>query len=263
MDENMDHLIDPCNHVCLCGTCARPSTLKECPICRGPVNKIVKIFCAGIVDDLPDAVPKNTNNEDDDGSDDIVKEEQKKVQVLNKEVEALRAQAAALRQQLQQAQAAKSQTVSASTYVAKAHRLVRPKLSGSYYSSGISLGDAWRQLERERSSSSQATFSSPPIRKESSYYDSDESDASENSDASDKNPEQRDFPTVQWVMDKRKSRSGKDLTGYNCFTMWYMAKYHSGFPGKGVWDVQDKNAWNALAKESNSIAMFSKRDQIK
>ena len=60
------------------------------------------------------------------------------------------------------------------------------------------------------------------------------------------------LPTADWLISNRKSKSGKDLTGYNCFTMWYMAKNKSGFPPKGLWDQQNKAAWNGLAKQVNS-----------
>lgn len=55
------------------------------------------------------------------------------------------------------------------------------------------------------------------------------------------------LPTVDWLIANRKSKSGKAVTGYNCFTMWYMAQNKSGFPPKGLWDQQNKAAWNALA----------------
>lgn len=101
MDDISDHLIDPCNHLCLCGGCAKQS-LKECPICRGSVNKFTKIFSVGIIDDA-------RKSDDDDGDNGvIVQEEKKKLQDLTKEIETLRAQASTLRQQLQQAQVAKA-----------------------------------------------------------------------------------------------------------------------------------------------------------
>lgn len=37
-----DILIEPCMHVCCCSTCA--TKLPACPICRGPINKVQKIF---------------------------------------------------------------------------------------------------------------------------------------------------------------------------------------------------------------------------
>jgi len=57
------------------------------------------------------------------------------------------------------------------------------------------------------------------------------------------------LPTVEWLITNRKSKSGKAVTGYNCFTMWYMAQHKSGFPPKGIWDQQNKAAWNALAAQ--------------
>jgi hypothetical protein len=66
--------------------------------------------------------------------------------------------------------------------------------------------------------------------------------------------EDAEIPTAEWIIANRKSKSGKDLTGYNCFTMFYMAKNKSGFPPKGLWDQQNKATWNALAKEVNGGA---------
>ena len=60
------------------------------------------------------------------------------------------------------------------------------------------------------------------------------------------------LPTAEWLIANRKSKSGKDITGYNCFTMWYMAKNKTGFPPKGLWDEQNKAAWTALSKQVNS-----------
>lgn len=59
------------------------------------------------------------------------------------------------------------------------------------------------------------------------------------------------LPTAEWLIANRKSKSGKDITGYNCFTMWYMAKNKTGFPPKGLWDEQNKAAWTALSKQVN------------
>jgi hypothetical protein len=61
--------------------------------------------------------------------------------------------------------------------------------------------------------------------------------------------EDEGLPTVDWLIANRKSKSGKAVTGYNCFTMWYMSQNKSGFPPKGLWDQQNKAAWNALAAQ--------------
>lgn len=61
-----------------------------------------------------------------------------------------------------------------------------------------------------------------------------------------------DMPSADWLIENRKSKSGKDVTGYNCFTMFYMAQNKSGFPPKGTWDNENKAAWNALAKQVNA-----------
>jgi hypothetical protein len=61
-----------------------------------------------------------------------------------------------------------------------------------------------------------------------------------------------EFPTAEWIMANRKSKSEKSITGYNCYTIWYMAQHKgAGFPAKGSWDTQNKAAWNAIAKEIN------------
>lgn len=59
------------------------------------------------------------------------------------------------------------------------------------------------------------------------------------------------LPTVEWLLTNRKSKSDKALTGYNAFTMWYMAQNKTGFPPKGSWELQNKAAWNALAAQVN------------
>ena len=103
MDEVMTDLIVPCNHFCLCETCAFPEKqkLEECPICRGPVEKISKIFCAGIVEDSAPDLSEKLGKEEKEV---LLRQGLQQAQ----EVENLRAQAAALRQQLQQAQASKT-----------------------------------------------------------------------------------------------------------------------------------------------------------
>ena len=37
------HLITPCNHLCCCSTCAR-QIHEQCPICRGHIGSIQRIF---------------------------------------------------------------------------------------------------------------------------------------------------------------------------------------------------------------------------
>jgi len=36
--------IDPCGHICMCQACT--SAVKECPVCRGPINKALRVFVA-------------------------------------------------------------------------------------------------------------------------------------------------------------------------------------------------------------------------
>jgi hypothetical protein len=58
-----------------------------------------------------------------------------------------------------------------------------------------------------------------------------------------------DMPTIEWLLENRNGKSGNKVTGYNVFTMFYMSKMKSGFPPKGLWDQQNKAAWNALADQ--------------
>ena len=48
-DAPIDHMITPCNHVCLCSGCS--TNIKTCPICNGQKGSIIKLFYAGIPDD--------------------------------------------------------------------------------------------------------------------------------------------------------------------------------------------------------------------
>jgi hypothetical protein len=63
------------------------------------------------------------------------------------------------------------------------------------------------------------------------------------------------LPNAAELIALRKSKSGKKLTGYNCYTLFYMHQNKSGFPAKGLWDEQNKAAWNALAAEVNAITL--------
>lgn len=46
LDGPADHLLQPCNHVAVCGICA--AKLETCPICRGMVDHYCKVFFAGV-----------------------------------------------------------------------------------------------------------------------------------------------------------------------------------------------------------------------
>lgn len=39
-----DTAIDPCGHISMCAACA--TAVKECPVCRGPINKMLKVYIA-------------------------------------------------------------------------------------------------------------------------------------------------------------------------------------------------------------------------
>jgi hypothetical protein len=60
-----------------------------------------------------------------------------------------------------------------------------------------------------------------------------------------------ELPTVEWLVANRKSKKDTALTGYNAFTMWFMAKNKNGFPPRGVWETHDKKAYDAIAKAYN------------
>ncbi|KAI9028669.1 hypothetical protein DFJ74DRAFT_659631 [Hyaloraphidium curvatum] len=44
MDMPRDTLIRPCNHVVLCGACSADARLRSCPVCRGPVRSVEKVY---------------------------------------------------------------------------------------------------------------------------------------------------------------------------------------------------------------------------
>ena len=44
LDQEAVNAILPCGHRCLCDACVNPTQIRICPICRSPVNQIVKIF---------------------------------------------------------------------------------------------------------------------------------------------------------------------------------------------------------------------------
>ena len=43
MDENSDQVFIPCGHVCVCKNCVAESKLKECPICRADIKKVLPL----------------------------------------------------------------------------------------------------------------------------------------------------------------------------------------------------------------------------
>jgi hypothetical protein len=48
-DAPKDHLIVPCGHQCVCARCAEQLTKTRtpmCPVCRGPIQQTVKVFCS-------------------------------------------------------------------------------------------------------------------------------------------------------------------------------------------------------------------------
>jgi len=55
LDAVSDHLVIPCGHKCGCSACL--SVLTKCPICRGPITSIQRVFEAGAVNEEPPSTP--------------------------------------------------------------------------------------------------------------------------------------------------------------------------------------------------------------
>jgi hypothetical protein len=48
-DAPKDHAIVPCGHQCVCAACAEQLTktmTPTCPVCRGPIQQTMKVFCS-------------------------------------------------------------------------------------------------------------------------------------------------------------------------------------------------------------------------
>jgi hypothetical protein len=48
-DAPKDHLVLPCKHLCVCEACAEQLTTTKtpmCPVCRGPIQQTMKVFCS-------------------------------------------------------------------------------------------------------------------------------------------------------------------------------------------------------------------------
>jgi len=41
---NMDTILMPCGHVCLCNSCAKLLPENKCPICKAPIQYVMKLF---------------------------------------------------------------------------------------------------------------------------------------------------------------------------------------------------------------------------
>eukprot|EP00929_Paragymnodinium_shiwhaense_P091518 TRINITY_DN51434_c0_g1_i1.p1 TRINITY_DN51434_c0_g1~~TRINITY_DN51434_c0_g1_i1.p1 ORF type:complete len:784 (+),score=64.15 TRINITY_DN51434_c0_g1_i1:297-2354(+) len=48
LDAGASHVIVPCGHQCVCGSCVRGLT--SCPVCRGPIHQSIRVFASGVVD---------------------------------------------------------------------------------------------------------------------------------------------------------------------------------------------------------------------
>lgn len=55
MERDVNHVILPCGHICLCQICSRPKELSlmkwNCPECRGKINNIYRVY-GRVVDDV-------------------------------------------------------------------------------------------------------------------------------------------------------------------------------------------------------------------
>jgi hypothetical protein len=64
IDKPINHMVLPCAHISLCELCSNGVT--SCPICRGDVTSIMKVYCAGIAENSASpnstvsVVPKHT-----------------------------------------------------------------------------------------------------------------------------------------------------------------------------------------------------------
>ena len=44
LDSEATHAMVPCGHLCVCSDCGDPTRLYNCPMCRGRIERIMKIF---------------------------------------------------------------------------------------------------------------------------------------------------------------------------------------------------------------------------
>lgn len=65
-----------------------------------------------------------------------------------------------------------------------------------------------------------------------------------------------ELPTLAEIKESRKGKAKKTgimvLTGHNLFVGAWSRKFKAGFPKKGVWEEQNKEAWNQLATAYNA-----------
>lgn len=52
-EESISYCLQPCNHICTCKNCTLSLTngTKECPVCRGPIEKAFEVFIQSVADD--------------------------------------------------------------------------------------------------------------------------------------------------------------------------------------------------------------------
>lgn len=44
LDAEKTHVIVPCGHYCLCTACSKKITKDKCPICKGNITDIIRIY---------------------------------------------------------------------------------------------------------------------------------------------------------------------------------------------------------------------------
>ena len=44
MEKPKNSLCLPCKHLCMCEDCCHVSSIDKCPICRNPIDEIIKCF---------------------------------------------------------------------------------------------------------------------------------------------------------------------------------------------------------------------------
>lgn len=217
-ENTIDHMVMPCKHICLCGDCLQG--IKICPICRCQALEIIKVFASGNIEDGP--VPPSTSSASSSASSASSQE------VENKEKEQ--------EQKREQERKSRQEHLELQEKLRRAQEEIDLLRRAADRNSVKSI----ERLERvERVD---------PIAKQVSL-------APRWPDALSREPAARrvpdDIPSAEWIISNSCNQSGRNLTGYNCFTMWYMS-HKAGFPPKGLWDQTDKQAWNQLAKEVNA-----------
>ena len=46
LSERATHAVVPCGHMVVCETCSGQARLEQCPLCRGTVAQLMRVFIA-------------------------------------------------------------------------------------------------------------------------------------------------------------------------------------------------------------------------